>query len=210
MTPEANDASRLPGGFARTTGSTCERLLRIPAEALRTASADLRALEASLDIEHAHSHSLDLYGESFHLPRSNLDDTQYRFLLKCRIERNFSKSTHTGIIRSIENIFSLQPNEVALADSETSGMVHVTRLPFSALQRAGFTGEQTEEILKELFSTGVGLEMNNFEGTFCFAETDDVYNEEQGFSDSELPENQTMGGYFGYLVGIDNSLPLPL
>ncbi len=206
MSASQNDAKRLPGSYNRTTDSVCERMLRIVAEAHRDASADLHAIHCSLDLSEASGKTLDLYGALLLLPRGVVDDTQYRFLLKCRIEHYFAKSTHAGVIQSMESIFSLQPGEVSFTDATTSGLVAINHLPYSALQRAGFTGEQTVQIIKELLSVGVDLEMGSFEGTFCFSDADDIYDEAQGFGNEE----QTIGGYLGYLVGIDNSLPLPL
>ncbi len=211
MPEEKNYAQRLPGGYARTAESTNARLLSLPGAALEDAKEDLKAVEDAADIEKASGETLDLYGQMLRVARGVLDDTQYRFLIKSRVVRNFVGGDQESVARGVMGMFGAEPGEVELADDEAlSGVVRVRRLPFEVLQRAGFTGKQAVQIVRELLPAGVRLEADNFEGSFSFAEQESDYDEALGFADGEQESEQSMGGYFGFVLGDETAGVLPL
>ena len=210
MSKESGYADRLPGGYCKEAGSVNERLLALPGGALEEAKKDLEMVEDAAELEKARGKTLDLFGKSLGMPRGALDDTQYRFLLKSRVARNFTAGSHESVMRSAMNMFGVGEGEIQLSDDEAcSGVVRVRKLPFGVLQSLGLTGRQATRILKELIPAGVRLESDPFEGSFAFGDAWDEREEKAGFADHEDPEMQTMGGFLGFVAGDDEAPPLP-
>ena len=80
----------------------------------------------------------------------------------------------------------------------------VQKFPLEVLVNAGFTSLQAVDFIKCVAPIGTKVNAENFQGTFEFADTAGAYDEAAGFADIE----QTMGGYFGLLLGEDTDSPV--
>ncbi len=200
---------RLPDAYAKTPTSNNAKLLGVCAEALQQAADDLKWVDDSTDLNLATGTTLDLYGAMVGQPRGALDDTQYRYLIRGRIAHGFVSGDYRGVVAALAHIFDAEREDIQLQDAAPA-TVRVAKLPFAVLQHAGFTTAAALAIIQRLLPAGVAVQAENFEGTFCFAAAEDDYDAAAGFSDNGDPLQQTMGGYFGLVVGDDESTPLPL
>ena len=82
--------------------------------------------------------------------------------------------------------------------------MRLTKFPVHVLTDAGFSSRQAAELIKTLLPVGVRLLVDNFEGTFEFADSANVYDESAGFGNIE----QTIGGYLGLYFGDDDDIPV--
>ena len=202
-----SNVKKLPDSYAKHASSNNYKLLNLNEQAITDAKADAAALFDVLDLQNATGHTLDLYGDMVGQKRGVLNDTQYRFMILTRVGINVAQGNYATVIKSLRLIFGCEDNEIVLRDSDSPCKVKLEAFPLEVLVKAGFTSMQAVAMIESLLPVGVTLDTANFEGTFEFAETEDVYDEAAGFADVE----QTMGGYFGMLQGDDANSPiLPL
>ena len=199
---------RLPDAYAKTAGGNNQKLLSLWEGALCEARSDLAAVDEAAALEKAAGQTLDEFGKMAGVRRGALDDTQYRYLIGSRMVRNFVRGDYESVVSALAAVFAVEKSEVALGDDDAqSGVACVRHLPFAVLQHAGFTTAQATGIIEQLLPVGVRLSGGQFEGTFQFAQGDEMQqDEEAGFGNEE----QTVGGYFGQVAGDENAAPLPL
>ncbi|MDL2253305.1 DUF2612 domain-containing protein [Ruminococcaceae bacterium OttesenSCG-928-I18] len=211
MSTDSRYVDRLPSCYARDPESNNAKMLSIGMQAIDEAYLDLEDTEEMVDLNIAYGKTLDLYGQMVEQGRGALDDTQYRYLIRNRIVRNFVRGDYESVVHCITDMFEVTPEDITIGDDpELSGVARITRLPFSVLQRAGLTASQAIEMIEQLLAVGVRVEADNFEGTFEFSDANEEYDEDTGFSDNIDPDLQSMGGYLGFAPGEDEDTPLPI
>lgn len=199
--------SQLPDSFSKGTGSNNNKLLGINYEALREFETDIRSVYEALDIEKANGKTLDLYGDMLGQVRGQLDDTQYRVLLRGVIAKNLCKGDYASIIEAVSLIFNCEKSEISLEEIQNKVCaVYARKLPYDVILNSGFSAKQVVKIIKTVLPVAVRIEADNLEGTFEFGTTTNEYDELKGFGNDE----QTIGGFFGALYGFDDDFELPL
>lgn len=199
-----NNVNKLPDSYAKETSSNNYKLLNLNEQAIADVKADLQAIYDVLDLKNATGHTLDLYGEMVGQKRGALTDNQYYYMILTKLGINSVQGNYETIINIMGRIFDCKPNEIILRDAEAACKVEVETFPLSVLVNAGFTSKQAIEMIQKLLPIGVTIDNANFEGTFEFAETADVYDTTAGFGDIE----QTIGGALGLLLGDDENSPI--
>lgn len=195
------------GGQVVYDGSNNYRLLNINEQAIADVKTDAQAIFDALDIMKATGRTLELYGEMIGQKRGALNDVQYRIMIFTRMGINVTQGNYETVISNAKRIFECEANDIVLRDGANACEVVVEKFPLEVLINAGFTSTQAVEMLETLLPIGVTINNANFEGTFEFADTADVYDELAGFGNVD----QTIGGYLGLLLGDDENSPvLPL
>lgn len=202
-----SNVNKLPDSYAKGTHSNNYKLLNLNEQAIADIKADAQALYDILDLKNASGRTLDMYGDMLGQQRGTMTDEQYYYMLLTRIAINNVKGNGYSIAECLASIFSCKPNEIIIKDSEKPAKVVIETFPLQVLIDAGFTSKNAMEIIHTILPIGVSADDVNFNGTFEFADTADVYDEAAGFGDIE----QTIGGYLGLTVGDDDNSPvLPL
>ena len=164
-----------------------------------------------LDIYKATGKTLDYYGASVGQPRGNLADDKYRLLIITRIAVNVSGCDYQTVIDNIKRLLNCEYSDFELTElydeeEPKPAMVSITKMPYTILDKAGFSSEEIYQVIKLLLPIGVGLEFRALEGTFEFCSIEDyeLVTPEKGFADEE----QTFGGTWGMVIGQDSELPI--
>lgn len=199
-----SNVNKLPDCYAKGTDSNNYKLLNLNEQAIADIKADAQALYDSLDLQNATGRTLDLYGEMLGQKRGLLTDEQYYYMILTRIGINGVQGNYATVSAMMQRLFNCEATDIILRDSPNAAQVEVEQFPLEVLVNAGFTSRQAIEMIEALLPIGVVIDDANFQGTFEFAETDTEYDETAGFAD----EAQTMGGYFGLLLGDDENSPI--
>ena len=199
-----SNVERLPDSYAKGKESNNYKLLNINEQAIADVKADVQAVFDVLDIQKATGRTLDLYGDMLGQKRGALNDAQYRIMIFTRMGINAVQGNYETVINSAQQIFECEAKDIVLRDGETPCSVFIEKMPLKVLIDAGFTSTQAIEILGTLMPIGVTISGNSFDGTFEFADGADEYDEQAGFADIA----QTIGGYFGLLLGEDEESPV--
>ena len=208
-----NHAENLPDCYNKNEQSNNYKLLLIEKEAVDALRKDNTDVFEALDINNATGYTLDLYGAMVGQPRGVATDSQYRYMIRSKIMRNVSAGDYDSVIKSVIATFDCSPDEVyikAKEDGEGNFVpctVEIVVLPLAVINKAGLTTRQTVQLIKQLLPVCVTLESFLFEGTFCFSDVENEYDENAGFCDVE---DGTLGGYFGILYGEDDEPELPI
>ena len=201
-----SNVNKLPDSYAKGNSNNY-KLLNINEQAIADVKADMQAIFDVMDFQHATGHTLDLYGEMVGQQRGALNDTQYKIMILTRIGMNVAQGNYETVINALKQIFKCEANEIVLKDGVKPCTVELDTFPLEVLISAGFSSRHAVELIDSLLPVGVTVDNANFEGTFEFADTADVYDETTGFANIE----QTIGGYLGLLLGDDENSPvLPL
>lgn len=198
------NAKRLPDSYAKSERSNNYKLLNLNEQAVEDVKSDLWAIFDARDIEKATGRTLDLIGEMVGQKRGAMTDTQYRYVIRTKVGMNTAQGTYESAMETLTRIFNCTPRDIVILDGEKSGWLVVQKFPLEVLVNAGFTSTQAVDFIKRVAPIGTKVDTVNFEGTFEFADTADVYDETAGFADIE----QTMGGYLGLLLGDDENSPV--
>lgn len=196
----------LPDYYAKNKDSNNYKLLEINRLAINDLRSDITAVFDTLDMDKAHGGVLDMYGEMLKQPRGKATDTQYRYMLRARIERNLSSGDYESIVNAMTKTFRCKPEEFILQESAEPCTVDLVRLPFSVLMDAGFTTKQTVAIIQANMPAGVKMNTFVFEGTFEFGGEEYEYDAINGLAAVEGDS----GGYFGVVYGEDDEIELPI
>lgn len=202
-----NNIKRLPDCYRKDENSNNYKLLSINELDRESLREDLQQINESLDLEKAFGRTQDHYGASIGQPRGYLNDKQYLILIKVRLARIMNRGDYNSVLRALKMVFSANGGDIIMQDSEKPACVKLTRFPLQTLVNAGFTSRQVVDMINAILPICVSVDADEFEGTFEFAETGNEYDAEAGFADIE----QTIGGYFGMLLGDDDNYKiLPL
>lgn len=202
-----SNVNKLPDSYAKGTDSNNYKLLNINEQAISDIKKDAEDIFQALDILTAKGRTLELYGEMIGQNRGSLNDVQYRIMIFTRMGINATQGNYSTVINNAKKIFECEASDIILREGESPCTVEIEKFPLEVLINAGFTSKQAIEMLEQLLPIGITINNANFDGTFEFADTADVYDELAGFGNIE----QTIGGYFGLLLGEDENSPvLPL
>lgn len=199
-----SNVKKLPDIYRKDSASNNFKLLNLNEQAIAVITEDLQAIFDARDLNKATGRTLDLIGEMIGQKRGVMTDEQYRYVILTKVGMNIGQGTYESVMYVLTRTFNCSAKDIIILDSEKSCEVIVQKFPLEALVNAGFTSEQAVEFIKRLLPVGVAISAENFHGTFEFAETEDVYDETAGFANIE----QTIGGYFGLLLGEDNESPV--
>lgn len=193
---------KLPDAYDKRPESNNYKLLGLSEAGLNELHDDIATVLLATDIANSSGKTLDLFGEMLGKKRGSLDDDKYKYLLLTQIGQNTISGDFNSVLNAFIAMFSLSPGDVTYEDisieeSETSGNIKVIKLPLKILNRAGFSTQQSIDLIRSVLPIGVGVESANFEGTFEFAETDTEYDETAGFGSLT---DESIGGYFGALI----------
>lgn len=202
-------AGRLPDCYRKDAGSNNYKLLELGRRAAEELRADIQDVLRCLDLNQATGKTLDLYGDMLGQRRGLLNDGQYRYMLLARIGRNVVQGDYNSIMRTLVLMFGSGMGDIALDDlevveEERPCVVRLTKFPVYVLTNAGFSSRQAVGMIESLLPICVTLSADNFEGTFEFAGHEGEYDRAAGFADLA----QTYGGYFGLLLGEDDTIPV--
>jgi len=200
---------RLPDCYRKDPDSNNMKVLELGRQAAEQLRADIQRVLESLDLSHATGKTLDLYGDMLGQRRGLLNDEQYRYMLLTRIGRNVVQGDYQSIMNALVLMFGSSQGDISLDDLELGEeerpcVVKLTKFPIAVLVNAGFSSRQAVQMIESLLPICITLAADNFEGTFEFAELAGDYSEEAGFANLE----QTIGGYFGLLLGEDDKIPI--
>lgn len=203
------NAERLPDCYRKDSEGNNYKLLELNQAAVLELRTDIAAVREALDLNLASGKTLDLYGEMLEQRRGLLNDEQYRYMLLTRIGRNVVQGDYQSIMNALVLMFGSSREDISLDDLELGEeerpcVVKLTKFPIAVLVNAGFSSRQAVQMIETLLPICITLAADNFEGTFEFAELAEDYNEKAGFANLE----QTIGGYFGLLLGEDDRIPI--
>lgn len=188
-----SNVDKLPDSYKKNSSSNNHKLLYLNEQAIADIKTDATAVLNMLDLEQCTGETLNLYGNMVGQKRGALTDEQYRYMIYTRIGINTVQGNYNTVIEIIKRIFNCNDADIILNDGTDPCTVSLTQFPLQILIDAGFTHTQAAEMIESLLPVGVRLDDVMFQGTFEFAETADVYDEDTGFGN----EAQTIGGYLG-------------
>ena len=200
---------RLPDCYRKDEDSNNHKLLELERLATEELRLDIKTVLDSLDLNQANGNTLDLYGDMLGQRRGLLNDEQYRYMILARIGRNVVQGDYNSVMSTLILMFGSQAGDITLDDleiveGERACVVRLTKFPVYVLINAGFSSRQAVAMIESLLPVCVTLSADNFEGTFEFADTADVYDEQAGFGNI----GQTIGGYLGLYLGDDDKIPV--
>lgn len=207
-----NNVSRLPDCYKKNKESNNWKLMHIHELAIQDIKRDIQDLLDCLDLNQAYGKTLELYGEMMEQKRGLLNDEQYRYMIFLKIGIDNVQGDYNSIMNVIVQMFnckgdSIKLDDIEVTETERACVVKLTKFPVQVLIDAGFSSRQAVEMIKRLLPLGVTLAADNFDGSFEFTESENEYDEIAGFAD----DKQKIGGYFGLLLGEDDTIPiLPL
>jgi hypothetical protein len=186
---------KLPDVFCKATYSNNNKLLILDNELRAFLANDIKAVYESLDIYQATGKTLERYGNIVGQKRENLTDDQYRLKILSMISRKCSGTDYNSILSILAIILECDVSDIIIENDTEPGSVAIRNIPFTVLNNVGFTVNQAVDIINSLFPVTVTLSSACFEGTFSFANSEDIeVDDTEGFSD----DNGTTGGYFGH------------
>lgn len=198
---------RLPDAFWKLESGANNKLLTLLENGLQGVYNDSEAIYESLDLSKASGKTLDLYGEMLGQKRGQMDDEKYRYLIRTKIARNTASGDYNSVLESLYMVFNASPGDIVIEEGDEPCTVNVTKFSVATLISAGFTSKQAIEMIQTLLPACIRVGGDVFfDGSFEFSASADEYDADAGFADLE----QTIGGYFGMMLGEDEDTPLPL
>lgn len=202
---KTNHAKNLPDTYRKDVNSNNYKILETERDACEVLRKTLNEVYGILDIDNAIGETLDMYGERIGQPRGNTTDEQYIILLKAKIMRNLANGSYRGVCGAVCATFGCSENSIKFEDVYAECTVRATVFPMNEINEAGFTAAQALAIIKSLLPVCVTLEPIVVDGTFEFADTEGVIDDEAGFAD----DNGTIGGTLSWIYGGDGyELPI--
>ena len=203
-----NKSYLLPDCYRKDVDSNNYKLLEIGHLAIDKLMNDINDTRDSKDLTKAYGATLERFGAMIGQSRGSLNDTQYRYLLYMKIGKNLVTGDYNSVIKVVRAMLGISDNsdELVIEDAE-GGNVRVKSIPLSTLVASGFSSRQAIKLIEQLLPLGIGINTDSFAGTFEFGDTENIYDENKGFSDI----NGSIGGYLGLVLGDDdNAAVLPL
>lgn len=205
-----NHAKNLPDVYKKTPNSNNYKILEIGRLSKLNLRSDLKDIDAILLLDNATGKTLDLYGERLGQKRGKTSDAQYLIMLKAKIMRNLSNGSYNSIIKAVCETFSCSPSEIIVEEAEEPCTIKTLSVPISIINKAGLSSSQAHQIIRSLLPIGIRLDEYLLEGTFCFAESEDEYDEAAGFALEENAGAEDVGGYLGATGSDSNEEVLPI
>lgn len=193
----------LPSGFTKKVESNVGKILKLAADNYGKISDNLHLQLDWKNISVAEGYALDEIGAMVGLPRGTYTDEMYRIRIKTRIAQNLSDGTINGVIETLSASLDIDLRDIQIDTLWQSGKpatIRITKIPVTALNKAGMTQEELIEIVKVIIASGIDVESVELIGTFRFSKNYDVeeINANTGFYD----EATGQGGYFGEIMDV--------
>lgn len=186
----------LPDSYEKRQSGNNYKLLSLEQTVVQALREDVEAVQKTLDVYTATGATLDLYGAIYGKARGTATDEQFRYIIVQAANRCLVSGDANSIINSLAVTFGVPASSFSIHETDTPCEVEVTGFPYEILQRAGITTEQMMKIIQGMLPSGVKLRPIELAGTFEFGGVSYDYDEDAGFGNEE----QTVGGYFGYLI----------
>lgn len=198
----------LPDAYLKTLESVNNRILSLPELAMNELHKGIEVVELSADLNCAKASTLNLFGQMVEQPRGKLNDRQYLAVVRAQIACNLSKGDFATVLAAVRMMLDCDNSQVRLIELPNEiCAIKVDTIPYEVLVKTGLSTRQIQVLIKRLIPAGVRIEEVLFEGTLEFGETAAEYDENRGFANLA----QTIGGYFGAVVGDDeNAVSLPI
>ncbi|MCM1544699.1 MAG: hypothetical protein NC110_05300 [Ruminococcus sp.] len=197
--------TKLPDTYRSGKDSVFGNLFQLFNEVFDMIASDVSRVFDMVDIDKAKGNTLDFYGVMLNQRRGSLSDEQYRRILLLKSSRNNCKGTYNDVVKQMAIILNCDFSDIVLNESE-NGAVSITKMPLQTIVSSGLSANQIMSMLQKLLPIGVKMQSIDSEGTFEFSDATDEKSNDCGFADNE----QTMGGYFGMILGQDNETILPI
>ena len=202
-----NHAKNLPDTYRKDKDSNNYKILETERSAGEELNRTLGQIFDILDLDNATGSTLDLYGEKVGQARGEASDDQYRIMIRAKAVRNLADGSYPSILRALCITFGCDESEFKFEDSANSCTVQATVFPVTTINEAGFTALQAMAIIKSLLPICVTLDPITVDGTFIFADGENEYDENAGFTDVE---GGTIGGTLSTIYGTENEYILPV
>lgn len=202
-----NYAKNLPDAFRKDTDSNNYKILENERVAVEEHLSDLYGIYEIINLDNAYGKTLDRYGERVGQPRGLATDEQYILMIKAKIMRALGNGTYPSVLTSLCATFGCEPESVYIEETEEPCLVKMVTLPLDILNSSGMSVTQVTQLIKTLLPVCVRLDGLSLEGTFEFADSENVYDEAKGFCDVE---GGSIGGYLGYMSSDENEPILPI
>lgn len=204
---QENQINNLPDCYNKKGTSNNYKLLKLSEFNTDAIRHSLKQIEAVLNINNAKGSTLDLYGDVVGQSRGLATDEQYILLIKTRIMRNLANGSYKSIVDSLCAILNCDNSQVLIEELNEPCKIKISNLPLKTILDANLTTTQITEIIKTLMPVGVVFESSVYDGTFTFSNSENEYNEAEGFCDVE---GGTIGGHLGVLSSDTNTVVLPI
>ena len=202
-----NYAKNLPDSFRKDIESNNYKILENERLAVEEHLNDLYGVYEIINLDNAYGKTLDRYGERVGQPRGLATDEQYILMIKAKILRALGNGTYSSVLNSLCMTFGCEPSQVYIEETEEPCYVKMVTLPLDILNSSGMTVTQVTQLIKTLLPICIRLDGLSLEGTFEFADSENVYDEAKGFCDVE---GGSIGGYLGYMSSDGNEPILPI
>ena len=207
----SRNVKELSDAWKKTQDSNNAKMLGLNETSVNKLLEVFKQVDDCLDIYKSTGKTLDYYGAAVGQPRGNLADDKYRLLIITRIAVNVSGCDYQTVVDNIKRLLNCEYSDFELTElydeeEPKPATVSITKMPYTILDKAGFSSEEIYQVIKLLLPIGVGLEFRALEGTFEFCSIEDyeLVMPEKGFADEE----QTFGGTWGMVIGQDSELPI--
>lgn len=164
----------LPDSYQKHSKSNNYKLLSLEEKLVADLRSDVEAVDQTTNIYTATGKTLDLYGKIYGKPRGTATDEQYRFMILQRVAQTLTSGDYNGVVSSIAVIFGVPVTELRLQETDNICEIEVINLPYSVLINAGFTAQQTTDLVRSLLPAGISLAPLNLAGTFEFGDETNV------------------------------------
>lgn len=203
---KTNHAKNLPDTYRKDVNSNNYKILETERDACEVLRDTLNDVYGILDLDNATGETLDMYGERIGQSRGNTTDEQYIVLIKAKIMRNLANGSYKGVCNAVCATFGCEQSALKFEESTDPCTIKAKVFPVKEINAAGFTASQALAIIKSLLPVCVTLETIVVDGTFEFADSEGVIDNNAGFTDVE---GGTIGGTFGTVYGGEGSeLPI--
>ena len=207
----SRNVKELSDAWKKSQDSNNAKMLGLNETSVNKLLEVFKQIDDCLDIYKATGKTLDYYVAAVGQPRGNLADDKYRLLIITRIAVNVSGCDYQTVVDNIKRLLNCEYSDFELTElydeeEPKPATVSITKMPYTILDKAGFSSEEIYQVIKLLMPIGVGLEFRALEGTFEFCSIEDyeLVTPEKGFADEE----QTFGGTWGMVIGQDSELPI--
>lgn len=205
-----NHVKNLPDAYKKSSSSNNYKILEIGRRSKQILRNELKEIDNVLSLDNASGKTLDLYGERIGQRRGKASDAQYLIMLKAKMMRTMSNGSYNSIINAMAETFNCDLTDIIVEEADEACVIKKLSVPISVINRAGLSSSQAHQIIRSLLPLGVRLDEYLLEGTFCFANGENEYDESAGFALEENAGTDDVGGYLGATGSDINDEILPI
>lgn len=162
-----NRITSMPDAYNKDVGGNLYNLFELLAALIADEAKDLQDIDDSSDIFTASGDTLDRYGKMFGVDRCGATDVQYRTKILNRIGENLSTGDCNSVIRLIAQMLDVPESEIRIAELG-GGKVSLSNIAFNTLEKSGFDGKTTIDMIGSMLPIGVSIGNSSFAGTFRY------------------------------------------